>query len=78
MTRPGLLAALALVDYAVYRGLVWLHDATELTQLDHGLFVQVAFAVVGLIILVVTPWCGWRVARKTEPSDRLPRARIVG
>ena len=34
MTRVRTLLALALLDYAIYRGLVWLYASTEATLLD--------------------------------------------
>ncbi len=77
MMRPRTLVALALLDYAIYRGLVWLHDSTELALLDYSLNTEVAFALGGLVVLLVTPVCGWRMSRTREPSNAIPRARVV-
>jgi hypothetical protein len=75
--RLRLLLALALLDYAIYRGLVWLYESTEATLLDDSLLAEVAFATGGLVVLLVAPVCGWRMSRARAAADELPRARAL-
>lgn len=61
------------------RSWLWLYDATKVSsELDHSLLVAVAFFLGGLIVLIATPVCAWRMSKRAdEPADRIPRARVV-
>lgn len=79
MRAIPLLLALLLIDYSLLGVVMWVREATRISsEIDHTLAVELAFAVGGVIVLVVTPACGWRLARRVDESyGTVPQARVI-
>ena len=79
MHLPVLLALL-LIDWSLIRVVVWIVEAVKI---ESGMYTvpfatEVAFAIGGLVVLVGTPVCGWRLlSRVDEPSGTIPRAKVI-
>jgi hypothetical protein len=79
MRAIPLLLALSLIDYAMLGVVMWVREVTKVSsEMAHPFAIEVAFFVGGLMLLVATPACGWRLARRVdESSGTIPQARVI-
>lgn len=79
MRAIPLFLALLLIDWSMLGVVMWVREATRISaEIEHTFAVELAFVVAGVIVLVATPACGWRLARRVDESyGTIPQARVI-